>query len=114
MFTCLPCRKRIKVIHHLPDQVKVWWHALAITRTRAGACGPLPEGPGPTSSPGSLPALRVARRCSPVGFGRQQDDIVIKSQVADLLISDLQETFKNLHKYQMKLNPAKCTFGVPA
>jgi hypothetical protein len=31
----------------------------------------LPEGPGPTSSPGSLPALRVARRCSPVGFGRQ-------------------------------------------
>jgi hypothetical protein len=35
-------------------------------------CGPLPEGPGPTSSSGSLPALRVARRCSPVGFGRQQ------------------------------------------
>jgi hypothetical protein len=34
-------------------------------------CGPLPEGPGPTSSSGSLPALRVARRCSPVGFGRQ-------------------------------------------
>src|SRR4051812_28504643 len=34
-------------------------------------CGPLPEGPGPTSSSGSLPALRVARRCSPVSFGRQ-------------------------------------------
>src|SRR4051812_30018619 len=34
-------------------------------------CGPLPEGPGPTSSSGSLPALRVARRCSPVGFDRQ-------------------------------------------
>jgi hypothetical protein len=33
----------------------------------------LPEGPGPTSSSGSLPALRVARRCSPVGFDRQQD-----------------------------------------
>jgi len=39
---------------------------------------------------------------------------VVKSQLADSLISDLQETFKNLRKYQMKLNPAKCTFGVPA
>jgi hypothetical protein len=34
--------------------------------------GPLTEGPGPTSSPGSLPAPRVACRCSPVGFDRQQ------------------------------------------
>src|SRR3954464_16000793 len=42
------------------------------------------------------------------------DDIVVKSQLADSLISDLQETFKNLRKYQMKLNPVKCTFGVPA
>src|SRR4051812_1182677 len=41
------------------------------------------------------------------------DDIVIKSQLVDSLISDLQETFKNLRTYQMKLNPAKCTFGVP-
>jgi hypothetical protein len=32
---------------------------------------PLTEGPGPTSSPGSLPAPRVACRCSPVGFDRQ-------------------------------------------
>src|SRR3954471_19387522 len=42
------------------------------------------------------------------------DDLVVKSQVSDSLISDLQETFKNLRTYQMKLNPAKCTFGVPA
>ena len=35
------------------------------------------------------------------------DDIVIKSQLADSLISDLQESFKNLRTYQMKLNPAK-------
>jgi hypothetical protein len=33
--------------------------------------GPLTEGPGPTSSPGSLPAPRVACRCSPLGFDRQ-------------------------------------------
>src|SRR4051812_23202101 len=42
------------------------------------------------------------------------DDIVIKSHLAGSLISDLQETFKNLCTYQMNLNPAKCTFGVPA
>jgi hypothetical protein len=33
--------------------------------------GSLTEGPGPTSSPGSLLAPRVACRCSPVGFDRQ-------------------------------------------
>ena len=42
------------------------------------------------------------------------DDIVIKSQLAGSLISDLQDNFKNTHTYQMKLNLAKCTFGVPA
>jgi hypothetical protein len=33
--------------------------------------GPLTEGPRPTSSPRSLPAPRVACRCSPMGFDRQ-------------------------------------------
>jgi hypothetical protein len=42
------------------------------------------------------------------------DDIVIKSQKGDTLIADLAETFDNLCKYQMKLNPTKCVFGVPA
>ena len=42
------------------------------------------------------------------------DDIVVKMEKADSLIADLQETFQNLRKYQMKLNPSKCTFGVPA
>src|SRR3954464_816345 len=42
------------------------------------------------------------------------DEIVIKSQLAGSLISDLQETFKNLRTYKMKLNPTKCTFAVPA
>ena len=31
-----------------------------------------------------------------------------------MFIDDLKETFKNLRRYQMKLNPAKCVFGVPA
>jgi hypothetical protein len=30
------------------------------------------------------------------------------------LISDLEETFGNLRKFKMKLNPEKCTFGVPS
>ena len=34
-------------------------------------CGPLPEGPGLTAVLGSSRLYRVARRCSPVGFGRQ-------------------------------------------
>jgi hypothetical protein len=37
---------------------------------------PLTEGPGPTSHLGSLPAPRVACRCSPVGFDRQQRSIL--------------------------------------
>jgi hypothetical protein len=30
------------------------------------------------------------------------------------LISDLQETFNNLNRYKLKLNPTKCSFGVSA
>src|SRR3954465_1143892 len=60
---------------------------------------------------------RIVQSCLKEQIGRNVhayvDDIVIKSQLADSLISDLTETFKNLRKYQMKLLPAKCTFGVP-
>jgi hypothetical protein len=28
------------------------------------------------------------------------------------LISDLKETFDNLDRYKLKLNPTKCSFGV--
>jgi hypothetical protein len=41
------------------------------------------------------------------------DDMVIKTQEEEGLISDLAETFDNLRKFKMKLNPEKCTFGVP-
>jgi hypothetical protein len=30
------------------------------------------------------------------------------------LIGDLWETFDNLDRYKLKLNPTKCSFGVPA
>jgi hypothetical protein len=42
------------------------------------------------------------------------DDIAITSKKQDDLIADLQETFNNLRKYNMMLNPTKCVFGVPA
>jgi hypothetical protein len=41
------------------------------------------------------------------------DDIVIESRKSDNLISDLEETFNNLQRFNIKLNPEKCTFRVP-
>ena len=41
------------------------------------------------------------------------DDVVIKTKEKHTLIDDLRETFDNLRKYWLKLNLAKCTFGVP-
>jgi hypothetical protein len=41
------------------------------------------------------------------------DDVVVKTHEDKGLISDLVETFDNLRKIKMKLNPKKCTFGVP-
>ncbi|GKV00548.1 hypothetical protein SLEP1_g13219 [Rubroshorea leprosula] len=40
------------------------------------------------------------------------DDIVIKSLKAEDHLVDLDETFNNLRKNRMRLNPAKCIFGV--
>jgi hypothetical protein len=42
------------------------------------------------------------------------DDVVVKTQEDEGLISDLAEIFDNLRKFKMKLNPEKCTFGVPS
>ncbi|KAG7559073.1 Aspartic peptidase domain superfamily [Arabidopsis thaliana x Arabidopsis arenosa] len=40
------------------------------------------------------------------------DDMLVKSTHAAEHISHLQQCFQVLNKYNMKLNPAKCTFGV--
>ena len=40
--------------------------------------------------------------------------IVVKSRKGSDLLTDLAETFANLRRYDIKLNPAKCTFGVPS
>jgi hypothetical protein len=42
------------------------------------------------------------------------DDMGVKTQEDEGLISDLAETLDNLRKIKMKLNPRKCTFGVPS
>jgi hypothetical protein len=41
------------------------------------------------------------------------NDIVIKLAKADSLLDDLWETFANLDRYSIKLNPKKCSFRVP-
>ena len=40
------------------------------------------------------------------------DDIVVKSKKTEDHINDLEETFKNLHGANLKLNSEKCTFRV--
>jgi hypothetical protein len=40
------------------------------------------------------------------------DDIIVASKNKATQIDDLAETFVNMRKTQLKLNPAKCVFGV--
>jgi hypothetical protein len=42
------------------------------------------------------------------------DDVVVKTKQSGTLLDNLRETFANLGRYRMKLNPEKCTFGMPA
>ena len=40
------------------------------------------------------------------------DDMLVKSTIAELHIAHLSEAFQILREYNIKLNPAKCAFGV--
>jgi hypothetical protein len=40
------------------------------------------------------------------------DGVVVKSKKYGDLLDDLKETFDNLHKYKMMINPKKCMFGI--
>lgn len=40
------------------------------------------------------------------------DDMIVKSKTKSDHLDDLEETFSTLRKFQLKLNPAKCSFGV--
>ena len=39
------------------------------------------------------------------------DDLIAKSQENESHIKNLQKKFERMRKFQLKLNPAKCTFG---
>lgn len=40
------------------------------------------------------------------------DDLVVKSETFEQHLDDLAKIFAQLHLYNMRLNPAKCVFGV--
>ena len=40
------------------------------------------------------------------------DDIIAKSKTEEEHLVNLRKLFKRLRKYRLRLNPAKCTFGV--
>ena len=40
------------------------------------------------------------------------DDMLVKILDEERHLDDLQETFDTLRRYNMKLNPSKCAFGV--
>ncbi|KAK1602968.1 hypothetical protein QYE76_000045 [Lolium multiflorum] len=61
---------------------------------------------------------RMMQKCLATQIGKNVqvyiDDVVITSKKGSTLIEDLKETFNNLDKFCLKLNPTKCSFGVPA
>jgi hypothetical protein len=60
---------------------------------------------------------RLMRKALGAQMGRNTEayinDIIIKTRDGHTFIEDLEETFFNLRKVNIKLNPAKCAFGVP-
>ena len=42
------------------------------------------------------------------------DDIVVKSQDFDKHLENLEKAFIKMRKYQLKVNPLKCAFGITA
>jgi hypothetical protein len=59
---------------------------------------------------------RMMQNCLGSQIGRNIqvyiDDMVITTREEESLISDLAETFDNLNRYKLKLNPTKCFFSV--
>jgi hypothetical protein len=59
---------------------------------------------------------RMMQNCLGSQIGRNIqvyiDDIVITTIKEESLISDLRETFDNLNRYKLKINPTKCSFSV--
>ncbi|KAK1646263.1 hypothetical protein QYE76_064068 [Lolium multiflorum] len=60
---------------------------------------------------------RMMQKCLATQIGKNVqvyiDDVVITSKKGSTLIEDLKETFDNLDKFCLKLNPTKCSFEFP-
>jgi hypothetical protein len=100
--------------HRIPlkveDQIKI----SSITQFGAFCCTTLPFR---LKSVGATYQMGI-QRClySKLGHNLEAhvDNVVVKTQEEEGLISDLVETFDNLRKIKMKLNPEKCTIRVPS
>jgi hypothetical protein len=61
---------------------------------------------------------RMMQNCLGCQIGRNIqvyiDNVVITTRNEESLINDLQETFDNLDRYKLKLNPIMCSFCVSA
>jgi hypothetical protein len=61
---------------------------------------------------------RLMRKALGAPMGRNAeayvDEIVVKARESHTFIEDLEETFANLRKVNIKLNPTMCAFGVPS
>ncbi|KAK1648204.1 hypothetical protein QYE76_066009 [Lolium multiflorum] len=61
---------------------------------------------------------RMMQKCLATQIGKNVqvyiEDVIITTKEGSTLIDDLIETFDNLDKFFLKLNPTKCSFGVPA
>jgi hypothetical protein len=61
---------------------------------------------------------RMMQNCLRSQIGRNIqvyiDDVVITTRKEECLTNDLAETFDNLNRYKLKLNPTKCSFDVSA
>ncbi|KAK1670106.1 hypothetical protein QYE76_058265 [Lolium multiflorum] len=71
-----------------------------------------------SATPTAATYQRMMQKCLATQIGKNVqvyiDDVVITSKKGSTLIEDLKETFDNLDKFCLKLNPTKCSFGVPA
>jgi hypothetical protein len=70
------------------------------------------EGPGPTSSPGSLPAPRVACRYSPVGFDRQQREHNVGADILSKLGSTLAQVPVGVFIQELKQTSIKSSHQI--
>jgi hypothetical protein len=61
---------------------------------------------------------RLMRKALGAQMGRNAeayvDDIIVKTCESHTFIEDPEETFANLRKVNIKLNPTKCAFGIPS